>query len=92
MLAIFGCMLAGVLSGYLLRRFRVGWVGKFVTLLIWVLLFLLGVEVGGNDEVIGNLPTLGVEGAIIALSSIIGSCLMAMLLWKFAKRRGTGEA
>ena len=87
MLIVFGFLLAGVLSGYLLRRFRVKWIGKVTMVLIWILLLLLGVEVGSNRQLIESLPTLGLEAAAVAVVSLVGSCLMAMLLWKCINRR-----
>ncbi len=87
MLIVFGFLLAGVLAGYLLRRFRVKWIGKVTMVLIWILLLLLGVEVGSNRQLIESLPTLGLEAAAVAVVSLVGSCLMAMLLWKCINRR-----
>lgn len=87
MLMVFAFLLAGVLAGYLLRRFRVRWIGKVTMVLIWVLLLLLGVEVGANRQLIESLPTLGLEAAAVAVVSLVGSCLMAMLLWKCINRR-----
>ena len=46
MLILFGFLFGGVIVGYLLRRWRVTWIGKVTMALIWLLLFLLGVEVG----------------------------------------------
>lgn len=86
MLIVFGFLLAGVLAGYLLRRFRVKWIGKVTMVLIWILLLLLGVEVGSNRQLIESLPTLGLEAAAVAVVSLVGSCLMAMLLWKWISR------
>ena len=53
-----------------------------MTLIIWLLLFLLGVEVGGNRRIIAALPELGLDALTIALLATGGSCLFAWLLWK----------
>ena len=34
-----------------------------------------------------SLPTLGVEAAVIAVVSLLGSCLAARLLWTVVRRR-----
>ena len=47
---------------------------------------MLGVEVGGNPEIIKSLHTLGVEALFIAGMSILGSAIAAMLLWKNVKK------
>lgn len=86
MFAVFGFMAAGVISGWLLRRYRLKWMGKVTMVLIWILLFLLGLEVGGDRSIVESLPTLGVEAVIIAVVSVLGSCLLALLLWRWVRR------
>ena len=44
MFIIIGIMLTGMLFGYLLRSKRLTWIHKIITFLIWVLLFLLGID------------------------------------------------
>ena len=63
-------MLGGMLIGFLLRRQEFSWIGKVITLLIWALLFLLGIEVGGNRQIVEGLATLGVEAFVITLACV----------------------
>ena len=65
MFIIIGIMLTGMLLGYLLRSKRLSWIHKIITLLIWILLFLLGIDVGGNESIIKGLHTLGLEAVVI---------------------------
>ena len=51
MFTVLLCMFAGIAVGWLLRNRDCGWASKTVTVLIWALLFLLGVEVGGNRKI-----------------------------------------
>ena len=44
MFTVIGLMLGGMAIGFLLRRQEFSWINKVITSLIWVLLFLLGVE------------------------------------------------
>ena len=81
MFTVIGLMLSGILVGYLLRRNELRGMGKIITLLIWILLFLLGVEVGSNRQIIEGLGTLGLEATLITLAAVIGSCLSAWGLW-----------
>lgn len=74
-------LFAGIASGWLLRNRDCGWVSKLTTLLIWSLLFLLGVEVGGNRQIISSLPSLGLDALLIAVLSLAGSSFFAWLLW-----------
>lgn len=68
MFTVIGVMLGGMLIGFLLRRQGFSWIGKVITLLIWALLFLLGIEVGGNRRIVEGLATLGVEAFVITLA------------------------
>ena len=52
MFVVFGFMAAGVLTGWLLRRHRAGWTGKVTMALIWLLLLILGVEVGSDRRIV----------------------------------------
>ena len=55
MFTIIGLMLTGMLLGYLLRKRSLHKIHTVITVLIWVLLFILGIEVGGNEQIIKGL-------------------------------------
>lgn len=75
MLIIIACFIAGILAGIALRgRTRIlGRVSKATDLAVGFLLFVLGVSIGVNEEVIANLPSLGLEGLALSLGAIAGS-------------------
>ena len=81
MFIIIGIMLSGMLIGYLLRSKRLTWIHKIITFLIWLLLFLLGIDVGDNKAIMNGLHTLGLEALTITLAAVIGSTLLAWGLW-----------
>ena len=81
-------MLSGMLLGRLLRNRRMTFLPRVVKFLIWVLLFLLGVEVGANPEIIRNLKSLGVEAFVLAVAGTLGSAGLAWALWRDAERSG----
>lgn len=81
MFIIIGIMLTGILVGYLLRNKRLLWIHKIITFLIWILLFFLGIDVGGNETIIKGIYTLGLAALIITLAAVIGSILCAWGLW-----------
>jgi len=81
MLVIFSVMLTGIALGYLLRKKRMVWINRIITPLIWVLLFLLGINVGESDAIINNLHTLGLEALIITIGAVLGSSVFAWGLW-----------
>ena len=82
MLKIVGIMLLGVLLGSLLRHRQFQFTQTSITLLIWLLLFTLGLSVGSDEKVISNLPALGGQAILISLSSTIVAILLGWLLWK----------
>ena len=88
MFIIIGIMLTGMLLGYLLRSKRLSWIHKIITLLIWILLFLLGIDVGGNESIIKGLYTLGLEAVVITGAAVIGSTLCAWGLWYLLYSKG----
>ena len=82
----------GIALGYTLRTRQASKVGvisalngRLTTWLIWLLLFMLGLEVGSNRELIAALPTLGVEAMVLSVSATLGSCVLAWALWKSMK-------
>lgn len=69
MFTIIGLMLTGILLGYLLRKRSLHKIHTVITVLIWALLFILGIEVGGNEQIIKGLHTIGIEAVILTLGS-----------------------
>ena len=70
------------------RKNAIGtWAGRATTGLIWLLLFMLGIEVGSNDQIISALPTLGVEALVLSGFATLGSCALAMMRTKTLKSR-----
>lgn len=92
MFTIIGFMLTGMGVGLLLRKQRLSWIHRIITFLIWVLLFLLGVEVGGNEQIIRGLHTLGMEAILLTLGATLGSVIAAWALWKALYRKKGGKA
>lgn len=83
MLKIVLIMLCGIGTGYLLRNKKISFLGRIITALIWVLLFLLGIEVGSNPRIIGGIQTLGLEAVVLTFGGSAGSVLFAWALWKY---------
>lgn len=80
MFTIIGLMLTGMLLGYLLRKRNLSKIHKVITVLIWVLLFILGIEVGGNEQIIKGLHTIGLEAVILTIGGTLGSVIAAWAL------------
>ncbi len=91
MFIVIGIMLLGVMTGILLRGRKLYATPGIITVLIWLLLFILGVEVGHNNKVIQSLPTLGLEALFIATLCVLGSCIASWGLWYFLYKRERHE-
>lgn len=89
MFTVIGIMFAGIGVGYLLRR--VGWlqkVGTSITYTIYLLLFLLGLSVGANREIVDNLATLGGQALLLAVAGTTGSVLAAWAVGNWFFKEG----
>ena len=84
-------MLCGVAAGLCLRNRKSTAIHTVVTLLIWLLLFLLGVEVGGDDILMRSLHTLGLEALLLAAAGTLCSALAASILWRHIEKRDGGS-
>ena len=92
MFTIIGLMLTGMLLGYLLRKRDLKKIHPIITLLIWLLLFILGIEVGSNEEIIRGLHTIGYEAVVLTLGGTLGSVIAAGALWRALYKRKGGRA
>lgn len=88
MFIVIAFIFMGILVGYAVCKQHTEWLSKAITLLVWVLLFLMGIEVGGNERIMQSLPTLGVEALVVAVLATMGSCVGAWLLWRYIGRKG----
>lgn len=80
-------MLSGVLVGFLFRKHRLNMIPRLITFLICLLLFLLGVEVGSNPRIVHGIVNLGGEALLLTVGGVIGSSVLALLLWQIIRRR-----
>jgi uncharacterized membrane protein YbjE (DUF340 family) len=88
MFIVIGLMLTGVFIGFALReKVSFAWVGKAISVAIFALLFLLGVGVGINEQIMNNLDTLGVDALIITMGGLIGSIALAWLIYWYLFKR-----
>ena len=89
MIAILIVLSAGILLGLLivkkpkLHLFN----NHLLNWAIYLLLFLLGISVGTNREVIQNIGKIWYEAIAIGIFSIAGSVLLSAILFKFLFRQ-----
>lgn len=87
MLVIFAIIIGGIITGRLLSSWRLVFVSRMITVIIWLLLFLLGLEVGSDPAVVGGMATLGRTAFVIFSMLVAGSICMSWLLWRCVRRR-----
>ena len=73
MFTIIGLMLTGMLLGFLLRKQKLSGIHKVITVRMWMLLFLVGIDVGGNQQLNNDLHNLGFEAIVIPLAAELDS-------------------
>jgi uncharacterized membrane protein YbjE (DUF340 family) len=89
MLKVVLIMLCGIGVGYLMRRCHMKLWPWIITVLIWLLLFLLGIEVGSDKHILQSLNKLGLEALVLSLAGIAGSIALAYALWKWIQATTT---
>ena len=82
-----GITVVGYVLGSRLRGHRdgLGWTGKVQTAAITCLVLLMGMRMGSNEEITGNLSTIGLSAFVITLFTMIFSIgaifLTRKLMW-----------
>lgn len=85
MLTVVAIMACGMLVGYLLKR-QVQIISiseKLSSWAIYLLLFLLGISIGTNEQIITNLHTLGAKALIITIAAVLGSITLSWPVYHF---------
>lgn len=85
--------LAGVAAGYLLRRVRaLQHVHHSITLTICFMLFVLGLSVGADPNIVSNLLGYGGQALLISVAGMAGSVVAAWALHRYVfKNMGEEE-
>ncbi len=84
-------MAAGIAAGWLLRKHTLRFINTLLIVLVWALLFFLGVEVGENEQIINSLKGLGLEALLLAIAATAGSIFFAWALWRFIQHKEGGK-
>ncbi len=85
MIKILSFLAVGIIVGLLIQKKKKLIVinDKLMTWAIFGLLFLLGISVGLNDTIMDNLDTIGLKALIITIGAVIGSVLVAWIIFPF---------
>ena len=89
MLHIIAIMLFGVAIGYLFRNSKVTQkTEKTISLTIISLLFILGMSIGSNKDIMDNLFSYGSQAAVLAIFSLGGSILVSAFVYHLFFKKG----
>lgn len=93
MLTEVGFIALGIPIGFALRKQKavVHAVDKLTMWAIYILLFLLGVSLGTDENIISQAGGIGLKALIISSACVIGSALSAWLLSKVILKGGFDE-
>lgn len=83
-------ILSGMAVGFLLRKRQLRVVPHMVTVLIWLMLFFLGIEVGENPQVIEGITSLGLEALWLSIAGLAGTILFSWGLWRWVNGKKKG--
>ena len=83
MIIVISLMVCGIILGYAFKERNLKFAQKLINYAIFLLLFLLGITVGANGEVMNNLDSIGLEALLITLAAITGSVLCAWGVYHF---------
>lgn len=86
MFVVIALMVSGILLGYILRDKGIEKVNRLITPLIWLLLFLLGITVGKDPQIMQGLTTIGIDALIITSFAVLGSVIAAWGLLQLLNR------
>ncbi|MCP9612881.1 LysO family transporter [Coprobacter tertius] len=74
----------GILAGHLLKKKKriFPFIGKLNTGIIFLLLFVMGISVGNNREIMENITGLGSTAILIGIGCTTGSIIFTMIVQK----------
>ena len=88
-------MAIGAIIGYSLKSKKdLSKVSTLIQIVVCLLLFILGLSVGGNKLIISNLTYYCEQAAIISVLSLVGSSVAAMLVlleFNLLFKKGAGK-
>ncbi len=95
MLYLILTLCAGIVAGWLSRRCKfVSFTGKAISVTICVMLFVMGVEIGADENVLRNLSGVGLQSLLLAFAGVAGSSVFVAVLYRivFQGRHESGKA
>jgi uncharacterized membrane protein YbjE (DUF340 family) len=83
-------MTVGIILGFFLKSKKklVRLNDKLVTYAIYLLLFMLGISIGSNEQIMNSLSSLGLIALIVTIGGVLGSIVLGFITYRlFFKKR-----
>lgn len=77
-------MLGGMILGFLMKaKQRIVSINeKLITYAIYLLLFMMGLSIGSNNQLVESLSSLGVLALVLSVGAVAGSVLTGFVIFK----------
>lgn len=83
MFIVLAIVILGVIIGMQIRSPKApALFSKMLNIIIYVLLLVMGVAVGGNERIVNNLSTIGLQSFVITLGAVFGSIIFAAIIYR----------
>ncbi len=84
MFIVLGIIILGVLIGTQIRSSKAPVLfSKMLNVIIYILLLVMGIVVGGNETIVNNLSTIGLRAFIITVGAVLGSMIFALIIYRY---------
>ncbi len=85
-----GILFIGAVFGYrdIIKGKLADNLGTIQDICLLFLLFVMGISIGMNEEVVNNILTVGVQALVISICTIIFSIIAVRLVKRFVKVKG----
>jgi len=90
MISLLLAMALGGFMGFLLKKTRMAFLPVAVQIIICLLLFFLGLELGSDRSIQEKIGALCVKACVLTAGALFGSLLMAMALYHLHFKRFEG--
>lgn len=54
---------------------------RLIPFTVWILLFIFGISIGNNKDIIDNIAIFGIQAISLSLFSILGSVIFSFVLY-----------
>ena len=81
-------MFAGIIAGRFLREIVNFSLSPYIMAVICILLFVLGLQLGGNDKLLSEFTHIGFAAIVISVFAVLGCGIAAKLFYNHINRGG----